>query len=299
MKRLAISSGVMLGSMLAVSAQAATIGFWRMEESGKVSGDAIVSVSNSDGIAPSATSVTNSGAVASVYSSNVVGPMIYDPISDTYYNNTKSMLIPGSTTATGWNSYLKVLNNGNSLDTGNGSSFTAEMFFKETSASGQGVTQTYYSMAIRRGTSNSGVWAVQMGGPADYRPWARVNPNVGVNTQQTNTISASVNPKLDDAGWHHMAFVYDASANSVSMYLDYVNVGTRVLNSGTSLNNVGGELWFGRPSGNATDGANDWYMDEVRYSSGALNASQFLQLPEPASVSLLTVSGLLLLNRRK
>lgn len=297
MKKATWFNGLLVGSAMVCSAQAGTIGFWRMEESGKVSGDAIVTVANSQGAAASAAGfVGATGALAPVYSDDVAGATVYDPITGTTYANGKSMLVGGGTGLANYVSGLKVNNTSSALDTGTGS-FTVEFFFKETTVAGAPVAQTYYSQIVRRaGMNNGSVFAVQMGGTPDFRPYARIGAGTPTVTYQD---VASATSAMNDAQWHHVAMVYNADEQKEYIYLDYVNVGSRAVTVAFDNTSATEQLRFGRATGNATDGANNWYVDELRYSSGALNASQFLQLPEPASVSLLAVGGMLMMNRRK
>jgi Concanavalin A-like lectin/glucanases superfamily len=110
--------------------------------------------------------------------------------------------------------------------------------------------------------------------------WWRINAN---GTQQffvadpSTSKNVSGTHKLNDGQWHHLAAVYDATAQQLRVYVDYVQDGspaTAVISSGGTIGNDK-DLWIG-----AFQAANrqfDGDIDFVRISAGALQPDDFVQ----------------------
>ena len=102
--------------------------------------------------------------------------------------------------------------------------------------------------------------------------------------------------------WYHAAIVNDGS--TVSLYLDssdgngYLLQGSHPVSG--ALFQVDRSWTVGRGMWN--DGVADWFdgvVDEVRLTDRALSTSEFLWVPEPATVALLAIGGGWLIRRRR
>lgn len=100
--------------------------------------------------------------------------------------------------------------------------------------------------------------------------------------------------------WYNIAAVSDGS--TLSLYVDNMLVDSTDLGSGnTSLAKAGDDqswsIFRGMHNGGHVD---RWYgfMDEVRISDAALAPSEFLFVPEPGTLALLALGGLVLIRRR-
>ncbi len=105
-------------------------------------------------------------------------------------------------------------------------------------------------------------------------------------------------PKLGDGTWHHYALTYDPTDNRGRLYVD---------NNLYDLDGFGTTSWDctgGSLSSTATlliNGFTDGVIDELVIAEGAMtdfsNGGEFL--PEPATLSLITLGGLALLRRKR
>jgi hypothetical protein len=100
--------------------------------------------------------------------------------------------------------------------------------------------------------------------------------------------------------WYHLAGVREGTgANAVRLYIDG-NLAGSASSAHTALTSpqefsVGGANTGGGNFGRAVNG----YVDEVRLNWGALDPSEFLNVPEPATMALLSLGGVALIRRRK
>lgn len=79
---------------------------------------------------------------------------------------------------------------------------------------------------------------------------------------------------VDDGNWHHFAMTYTNATRTVALYGDYALVGSLVLGDGGVIRWDESPLNLGNGNGGR---ALDGWLDEVRYSTGALTPSQFLR----------------------
>jgi hypothetical protein len=107
-----------------------------------------------------------------------------------------------------------------------------------------------------------------------------------------------------------LATTYDASTDLVSFYIDGALQSSGTISGGFDLSQIasGGSNGIGGFDGYG-DGATPGTTDEFRIYSGALNSTQIatdasngpnvVNLPEPASFSILAIGGIGLLARRR
>lgn len=85
---------------------------------------------------------------------------------------------------------------------------------------------------------------------------------------------------VDDGEWHHVALTYDDESCMVHLYVDYVEVGEKVMPYPIKLDS--GDIVIG-----AGDRAFDGWIDEVRISNRVLSTAEFLRARPPAGTIIL------------
>ena len=303
---------VLCSLTLATSLPASTTAYWRLEE-GTNGSDVTAAVDSSgNGFGQS------SRGGSPKYSDNVPGAYIFDPVSGLTSPNTLSL------DASVANSRIRTVN-----DAAFNTSFTAEMFIQLT-----GEPASYHSF-MRRVGSNTHRWQIDFDHGASG-PFGRgrarldtpdgdnsnfvVGPTGGatisganrlwVDTPENDGNPASYSGDSDWAtqgdgandlpGWHHIAATLNTVTNEWSFYMDYQLMQTRTLVDTDSSGFVHPDalIEVGK-GGGATYGT---FIDEVRYSDGVLDPTQFLRatsIPEPSTALLSLLGGLALLRRRR
>ena len=153
-------------------------------------------------------------------------------------------------------------------------SFTAELFFKTDKPSQ--FTYGTYLLSETAGLADS--WSVFYGGDA------KLSAKVRTASGEAKTIQSPV--RYDDNQWHHLAYVWDKTAQEVRFYVDYKLVGTatEIDQVNDAAANTGynppfdRNLWIGgRFNGSA---GNSFHftgkMDELRITQRALDPQEFL-----------------------
>ncbi len=304
----------------ASSSSASVIGYWRFDNDGGAAGSNINTALDSSGNGLNANRIGNAGGTLKYLSSSLPGVAIYDPLSGTSYANTMAAQVVNRT--------LRVPNNSLLSPTSPDTSFTFEFFLRIITEPGG-----YNSFARRvengpNSPDNSAShdirrWQVDFshgktkGSFGKIRSrWDTPQPGGDWNNVSfgdyvyVDTDSGSGNPNdytgatgdVADEGdgindlveWHHVALVWDASSSQFTIYKDYQAGTTKTLNGtfvhpDTALDIVLGSGF-------------EYYIDEIRYTAGALSSSQFLRaVPEPSSYA--TMAGLfgvaLLVVRRR
>jgi hypothetical protein len=100
---------------------------------------------------------------------------------------------------------------------------------------------------------------------------------------------------FDPADWHHYAVRLDRSASAagrIQLYIDGQAVGSMVNANGNSPTFLNDFLYIGSRAGNSLFATCE--LDELRISDLLLTPGEFLPVPEPGSISLAVIGGLLL-----
>lgn len=290
-------SATVSGFPMVVSGSENAVGYWRFDDDNAQAGTVMT---NSADFSGNNLDATPSGSGGGTYSTDVPGPVIFDPLANATRSNTFSMDVSAS------NRRMRVTNSP-AFD----SSFTAEMFIK---IDGE---PTGYNSFMRRQISGGSRWQIDfdhanagafgrirsrldtgdglntnfvlgpVGGgsiPASERIW--------VDTDAGNGLISSYNDPSDWAqdgngindtpGWHHVALTLDESNGVVRFYYDYQLMQTRTL-SGVSQNGYvhpSAAMEFGKFSSTYA-----MLIDEVRYTGRVLGPSEFLQVvPAPTEL---------------
>lgn len=253
--------------------------------------------------------------------SSLPGPAIYDPVAGTQYANTMAARVV--------NRRLRVANNTLLNPTSPDTSFTFEFFLRIIE---EPTGYNSFSQRVKDGAAvepdeagNHDIrrWQVDFShgknknGFGKIRSrWDTPQPGGDWNNVSTgdyvyvDTDSGSGDPNdytgatgdVADEGdgindlveWHHVALVWNAASKQFTIYEDYEAGTTKTLN-GTFVHP---DQYLDIALGSGFE----YYIDEIRYSSGALSSNQFLRaVPEPSSY--LTMGGLfgvaLLVVRRR
>jgi len=119
----------------------------------------------------------------------------------------------------------------------------------------------------------------------------------GVNGDQANLYGSHT---ALDGTWHHVACTFDSTAGYMAIYVDGQLDNFRDDLAGVQiLQNPGVNVWIGSCT-EWTGGTWIGQMDEVTVWNEALNAEQIqAMVPEPVTLSLLGLGGLVLLRKRK
>jgi hypothetical protein len=258
-----LSDGVLMNYQFLQSADQApgAAGYWRFED-GTNGTEIVTAVSEVNSPAMDGGQWI-SNATNVLYSSDVTGAYIYDPLTFQTNANAGSMLAPG--TAGGGNSQIAVQDM-SILD----GSWTLEMFVKVESA---GDAVDWAAGAANRLFNLDG--SVSCNGTVGATGGGTTLLKFRLDSTITDYSS-----NFEDGNWHHLAYVadYDGSNTTITLYRDYTSVGSTSI-SGQFVTDSGDDLRFGISS--AANVANiDWFLDDVRLSDSALKADQFLRVVE-------------------
>jgi hypothetical protein len=268
-------------------------GYWRMEDgpAGQAIATAVSEVNNS------LMQGTGSGSGTLVFSDDVPGSQILDPLTGEISANSTSMYTSGD-------SYISV--DDNSLALHEPASFTIEAFTKVDDATGK------WSEIIQKPRSGGFTWQFDLRGDSDGdgdfdRLAMRVDsqdadgddgPTAGDGTSNQYSIGSNPEAILTDGLWHHIAATYDEPTRTFTMFVDYEQVGQFTLSDQGVLRYNGSELRLGGQDSTSSLIGN---LDEVRLSHVVLAPEEFLRVvPEPGALVLaLSGLGLLLATRRR
>jgi hypothetical protein len=221
------------------------------------SGAAVGTVPNAITGAGAAPAATQTGASFN-YSSTVVAPFIYDPVSGTTVSNKSSFAYTGGTTA----GYLRVLYTDPGEAVFDVPDYTIEMFVRVNSV----VSPNANFVSHGSGTSATTGWKLRsLSLTYNIPSFTIVSENVYSN------ILAN---KIDDGAWHHLAFVVKTSAdgggNFAKLYLDHTLIATKTTGLDSYVASIGSSFLIYAAGYTG-------FADEVRFSDTPLAPSQFLQ----------------------
>ncbi|MFA9479980.1 LamG-like jellyroll fold domain-containing protein [Phycisphaerales bacterium AB-hyl4] len=261
------------------TAQADVIGHWRFENSSDL------------GQATVGPNLSQSGTV-SYYELPETGPGSAFPttIPQTGTSNEAAARILSPTADTG---YLSSSTGVDSADLRSLNVFTFEAFANIESIT---VSTNNYYLAGQWGGGSDRRWAV--GAEAGTGNVLIVTSSAGTNTSVTNT-GLTMTAGQD----YYIGVALDGENGEATVYLKNLTTDgelqTVTIASGLEiLNTIGGDPFV---IGRLTTSSNSrWHglVDEVRVTSGLLDESQLMIVPEPASMALLGLGGSLMLLRR-
>lgn len=276
-----ILSTVLLG-LSTVMTLGATIGYWTAEGNSHQS---------------SVTGLTTTASSSVAYSSEVVGPQIFDPITGLTRSNTSSFNFSSALarlqvadhasldqSSFTWEFFINLKEQPNSWDTfltRKASGLGYQIDFDHSTLAAFGNVRTRWDTSPTSGASGNNRTA------AGGKIYVDQDDSLKVYTQNTQ-----VDP------WHHVAMTWDASTKTFQIYTDY-----QLITSQTTNGPLFDTSWLaGVDIGKSNSGTYGLLMDEIRFSSAVLGTDDFLRVvPEP-SKAMLTVLGLtsgLMVRRRK
>lgn len=99
-------------------------------------------------------------------------------------------------------------------------------------------------------------------------------------------------PAVNLSDWTHVAWTYDQASGMGRLYLNGVVQASNDGTDGQGLlwNSSNRSLWVG-------EGVGSGGVDEIRISDTALGENEFLNAPEPASLTMLSIAGFLMYGR--
>lgn len=259
------------------------IGYWRFDDAGVSEGDAMTGTPNI--LNPGVLDGSDRGSPR--YSSDVPGPVIYDPITNTTRANDYSM------DANGADARLTIPNQ-SALNT---NSFTTEFFIKvleepdgyeafaqrsEGGATSATSTRRRWKIDFDHGDSHfgkvRGQWDTPGTPPLDFQRVSR-GERIWVDTPSGNGDPSSYNPdsnpapqgngRNDDTDWHHVAITFNGDTQETRIYTDGIAGESLVLN-GTYVH-PDAVMQFGK-----FGESYDLLIDEIRYTGRVLRPDEFL-----------------------
>ena len=247
--------------ILATSAQAATIGYFRAEDGPGTTHSAWVNTAN-----PSAPGVST-GSNAIQNSTEVFGPVI----PQTGAANTGSYYLDGTNAIR--------IGTGASYNVGTGD-FTFEFWFKTSGSS------TAHPILI----SKSSYATSDLGWGSSIEDHNRDYIGGGVAPGTGGTTGELIPQGVVDGTWYHFAMVLDRSSAEVRGYLDGEHRVTDIWEAGAAdVTNIQ-STYIGRRDGSTSPGHFVGWIDEVRISRAALQPNEFLNaVPEPSTALLLGI----------
>ena len=268
-------------------ARAATIGYWRFENSSDLGLD---SSGNSR-------SLTNSGAASYTLPASGRGSHFFDPIPQTDASN--------SAAASLINSEADYLSTADPFTSGS-QDFTIESLVNVNSVDSVSATRV---IAAQASTSSNAAWQLVVTGASSSLGARNLVLQLNTTGSSGSFISLDSDFQFTLGSDYYIAAAVDFTLTGVSVtfYFQNLTAGTALqtvtrTNALTSIYNTTAPFTVGRGvAGDGTARYFDGIIDEVRLSDTALTSSQLLAtVPEPRSIALLTLSSaaLLLILRR-
>mgnify|MGYP006289761027 CR=1 FL=1 len=193
------------------------------------------------------------------------------------------------------------------------SALTVEAFVKVDTAENSGSMNIFRKTALWVGSGNDG--DAEDGFSfilSDGKPILRLGRDSEGNAADRDMAAVEATDAIATGQWVHLAGTWDGSAGDLKLFVDGVEVTTTAVEQGTTGNffptTLTNPLNDASNDGPAAIGAIDrggdsfgqffdGSIDEVRISDEALSPSAFI--PEPATVGLLAVGGVVMLARRR
>lgn len=264
---------------LAGSVSAGTVSYWQLDESGNTFVDAVNGYNMSRDLGSQSTDVAADPIPNPDPGPFSTGTPADNPNSQLNFSAHRSV---GSTVNT-------------NFAMTDSSSWTLELFFKAGTQSGWGFmagtrqyTGTWRGYQIKIGTDGKVDVYLQAGDLASQK--GEIFKTTG---------------RYDDNEWHHLAMTWDHNAGAngtVTLFIDQDQVG-QAAGFGDLNETINHVLAIGaRDSGGNRVYTNDpveGLFDEARFSDEVLSPDEFLVAPEPTSMGLLAVGGLVALRRRR
>ncbi len=302
---------------------AVAIGYWRFDNDAGAADGANINAALSEVNGLTANRVGNANGTLKYMNSSLPGPYIFDPLTNTVRANTFAARVK--------NRHLSVPNNPLLSPTSPDTSFTFEFFLRiiEEPASYNSFSRRVKNGPDPDSPSSHDIrrWQVDFSGQytnkkkgekephANGASFGRIRSRWDTPPDKTNgdwnnvavgdyvyvdTDTGSGDPndypsgrvRMDQIGdnindlpqWHHVALVWDASMKQFTIYTNYQKGTTRTLNG--AFEHPDNFLYIVLGSGF------EYYIDEIRYTAGALSPNQFLRaVPEPSSM--LSMAGLM------
>ena len=288
---------------------AVAIGYWRFDNDAGAADGANINAALSEVNGLTANRVGNAGGTLKYMNSSLPGPYIFDPLTNTVRANTFAARVK--------NRHLSVPNNPLLSPTSPDTSFTFEFFLRIIE---EPASYNSFSRRVKNGPNPDSPsshdirrWQVdfshgktkgafgkvrsrwdtpQPGGDwnnVSFGDYVYVDTDTGSGdpndyTGTTGDVADEGDGINDLSQWHHVALVWNAPTSQFTIYTNYQAGITKTLNG--AFIHPDNFLYIVLGSGF------EYYIDEIRYTEGALSSDQFLRaVPEPASW--LSVAGLM------
>ena len=209
---------------------------------------------------------------------------VADPLTKTVFRNDRALFFMSSDGNGGTGGYMPA-----SIVTVSGSAtsaelklstFTIEMFFRSESAANKVMRYLVYRDHSYYAKSDGNQAANRMFGLSSVNSEGKLSAyaTTGYDGFSTNSYSLGSGVKVDDGNWHHVAAVFDATAQKCRLYVDYQM--KKELDYKTPLDYASAAelpLTIGAPLGITYGG---WHgeIDEFRLCDTALSPEQFLRI---------------------
>ncbi len=260
--------------LLTATVDAGQVGFWRFE------GTAGATVGTVPNILSPGT-LDGTGSSSPLYSSDVVGPILYNPVTGTTYANDTSLDVSV-------NRRVRVLDD-DALDS---DTFTVQTFVKI------GENSTYPAIISHMQSSVSG-WYIDKDPQDEARARIDTGPTSPSGHGGNQVVGSGSAQFIGDGAWHHLALTWDIDTALATLWVDYTVKATRTIYPGdnglTAVGNSPGHMYFGLST--LPEGT---FVDEVIFSTDVLLPRQFLRnVPEPSSLLLLLLGTVALFPARR
>ena len=290
------------------AASGAVIGYWRFDNDAGAADGANINAALSEVNGLTANRIGNANGTLKYMTSSLPGPYIFDPLTNTVRANTFAARVKDRR--------LRVANNPLLNPTSPDTSFTFEFFLRIIEEPGgynsfsqrvengpfqddvkgpikkhdirrwqvdfnRGKTKGAFGKIRSRWdtpqpTGTGGDWNNVSKGDYVYVDTDSGSGDPNDYTGKTGNVADEGDGINDLPQWHHVALVWDAPVKQFTIYTNYQAGETRTLNGAFVHPDKFLDIVLGSGF--------EYYIDEIRYTAGALSSNQFLRaVPEPAS----------------